>query len=118
MRQVLEQELHRTILQRENAARQARLKAGGGVVDLAMLEDKENQRQGGKEKDVEVDMGSVKRDFFGRVIVESTPLSEVDGNAKKRKEEGERHKVWVTYHEGLNNAVKKPISLEEFLRGL
>ncbi|KAK5661249.1 hypothetical protein OQA88_11143 [Cercophora sp. LCS_1] len=117
VRQVLEQELQRTIIQRENAARQARLKAGGGVVDPAMFEDKENRRKGGKQNEAEVDMGSVKKDFFGRVIVESTVLGEVDGNAKKRKEEAEGHKIWVTYHEGLNNAVRKPISLEEFLRG-
>jgi chromosome transmission fidelity protein 18 len=59
------------------------------------------------------------------VIVER-PLGEVDGNAggggggggrKKRKEEAKEAMVWVTYHEGLNNAVRKPISLEEFLSG-
>lgn len=58
----------------------------------------------------------VKRDFFGRVI-EAKPLAELDGNSEKRVRKEER-KVWVTYHEGLNNAVRKPISLMEFMRGL
>ena len=71
---------------------------------------------------------AVKRDFFGRVIP-TRPLAAVttgtDGNmaagggkGRRREEEGAKGaKVWVTYHEGLNNAVRKPISLEEFLRG-
>ncbi len=72
---------------------------------------------------------AVKRDFFGRVIP-TRPLTTAmtagtDGNmaagggkGRRREEEGAKGaKVWVTYHEGLNNAVRKPISLEEFLRG-
>lgn len=58
----------------------------------------------------------VMRDFFGRII-ESKPLAELDGNCDRRRRHEER-KVWVTYHEGLNNAVRKPISLKEFLRVL
>lgn len=65
----------------------------------------------------------VKKDFFGRVVVEK-PL---DGNGRGGPKRGskaakhaaeERSKVWVTFHEGLNNAVRKPLALEEFLRGL
>lgn len=59
----------------------------------------------------------VKKDFFGRVI-EAKPLAEVDGNLREKKAKREERKVWVTYHEGLNNAVRKPMSLQEFLRGL
>lgn len=59
----------------------------------------------------------MKRDFFGRVI-EARPLSELDSNSAERRAKREEHKVWVTYHEGLNNAVRKPMSLEEFLKGL
>ncbi len=71
---------------------------------------------------------AVKKDFFGRVIPTrplATAMTGVDGNVaagagkgRRREEEGGKGaKVWVTYHEGLNNAVRKPISLEEFLRG-
>lgn len=76
------------------------------------------------------DQKEVKRDFFGRVIV----LGEKNGNAtaaagggdgKESKRKGRSDvagdekdiRVWVTYHEGINNAVRKPISLEEFMRG-
>jgi chromosome transmission fidelity protein 18 len=57
-----------------------------------------------------------KRDFFGRVIeerkVESTE-STAEGSAKK--EEG---RVWVSYHEGFSNAVRRPVTLEELMREL
>jgi chromosome transmission fidelity protein 18 len=59
----------------------------------------------------------VKKDFFGRVI-EAKPLAELDGNSREKKAKREERKVWVTYNEGLNNAVRKPMSLQEFLRGL
>lgn len=65
-----------------------------------------------------------KRDFFGRVIADAPrPLGEgAQGDAgdkgRKADEAAGRKKVWVTFHEGLNNAVRKPISLEEFLTGL
>lgn len=65
----------------------------------------------------------VKKDFFGRVIVEKVqPLYDTDGNGGDQKRgkqaEAAERKVWVTFHEGLNNAVRKPLTLEEFLRGL
>ena len=37
------------------------------------------------------------------------------GKEKKREEE---HRVWVSFHEGFSNAVRKPISLEELMRGM
>ncbi|KAK3902378.1 hypothetical protein C8A05DRAFT_15563 [Staphylotrichum tortipilum] len=121
VRQVLDQELHKTLAARDAAARQARLTAGGPLLHTPSShsqqkkgrhvdEDKENQGVG---------KPAVKKDFFGRVIVER-PLARVEGKgaAAGRKKGGEAPaKVWVTYHEGLNNAVRKPISLEEFLRG-
>lgn len=58
----------------------------------------------------------IKKDFFGRVI-EAIPLFDIDGNGEKMARKEER-KVWVTFHEGMNNAVRKPISMGEFLRGL
>lgn len=60
---------------------------------------------------------AIKKDFFGRVV-EARPLSELDRNAAEKKARREERKVWVTFHEGLNNAVRKPISLQEFMTGL
>lgn len=127
---------------RENAARQARMNNGQtnstfkphaaaslNVMDLDA--NKENMAMLADQKEV-------KRDFFGRVIVERkkgvNALGEKNGDAtaaagggdgkeSRRKGRGDVAgdekdiKVWVTYHEGINNAVRKPISLEEFMRG-
>lgn len=139
VRQVLDQELQRTLAQRENAARQARLRSGGPQVHRhddgdGDDEDKENRPPpaAGKADSARLAEKVVRRDFFGRVIADSAAAGpsapgSSDGNAggrnnKRRKipDEGGgegANRVWVTYHEGLNNAVRKPISLEEFMRG-
>ncbi|UQC89766.1 ATPase [Colletotrichum lupini] len=126
VRQVLDQELQKTIILREAAARQARFKVGG---PLGGAEDTPSQQQQRADKENMIKeqerilASSVKKDFFGRVIP-ARPLGEMDGNAKRKKthdhHEGGKsdNKVWVTYHEGLNNAVRKPISLLEFMKGL
>lgn len=121
---------------RENAARQARMNNGQTnstykphattTLDAMVLDaNKESMAMLADQKEV-------KRDFFGRVIAErKKPLDENanaatgggDGRESKRKGRGDVAgdekdiKVWVTYHEGINNAVRKPISLEEFMRG-
>lgn len=114
VRQVLDQELRRTIALRDSTARQARFQAGGpsqAQIPVSLQDNKENQVVLEDKPEV-----LVKRDFFGRVI-EAKPLAELDGNCERKVSKEER-KVWVTYHEGLNNAVRKPISLKEFMRGL
>jgi chromosome transmission fidelity protein 18 len=58
-----------------------------------------------EEKKVIVDKG--KKDFFGRPIVE---------DVKRRKvEEKVEMKVWIRYHEGYSNAVRKPVAFAELL---
>lgn len=115
VRQVLDQELQKAIALREVSARQARFKAGR--IDIHedfqdVLDD--NKENAGRKLPV-IPTTVVKKDFFGRVVVGKVlPLHETDGNGQKQEEQ----KVWVTYHEGLNNAVKKPLMLEEFMRGL
>lgn len=124
VRQVLDQELHKALTMRENTARQSRFRAGGslGGHEDYRFNDKENQgpRKFQDKGNKLVAATATKRDFFGRVIEVPRPLQEADGNAgDRRRRNGEgATKVWVTFHEGLNNAVRKPISLEEFLRGL
>lgn len=119
---MLDQEYQKSIIVRENAARQARYKAGNpqDEADFSFANNKENKSQ-----HVEAGAPLTKRDFFGRVITEEiSPLQEVDGNAetdakKRRKQDGKGDiKVWVSYHEGFSNAVRKPITIEELLRGL
>lgn len=123
VRQVLDQELLKTIAMREATARKARFRAGGADdhEDLTQntLDDDDKENAGQKKKKLPIIPTTlVKRDFFGRVIAEEVlPLDETSGNGRQSRG-AEQQKVWVTYHEGLNNAVRKPLSLEEFLRAL
>ena len=65
----------------------------------------------------------VKRDFFGRVIVNeesvggdaSRATGKTGSSTSKKNDEG---RVWITYHEGFSNAVRKPITLRELMEGL
>ena len=108
---------------RENAARQARLRYGGAldIQDDFVFEDK---TLNAKPPTMEGLMApSVKKDFFGRVISEAPqPLGERDANQGARRPhasaKGEKIFSWVTFNEGLNNAVTKPVSLRELLSGL
>jgi len=121
VRQVLDQELHKTLTARENTARQARFRGGRavGAQDDFHFDDKENKAQPAQHEGKKAPT-RVKRDFFGRIIETPRALQDLDGNAvngSRQKPVAIQDSVWVTYHEGLNNAVRKPITLEEFLRG-
>ncbi|QSZ33540.1 hypothetical protein DSL72_005108 [Monilinia vaccinii-corymbosi] len=124
VRQVLDQEYQKNIIVRENAARQARFKAGntdGGDGEYSF--EKAKLGKGKSEKKVlGVGAGNeIKRDFFGRVLAERV-LSSRDGNTGDDRASGEKgkeeKKVWVTFHEGFSNAVRKPITISELMRGL
>ncbi|RYP05817.1 hypothetical protein DL765_009732 [Monosporascus sp. GIB2] len=128
VRQVLDQELQKTKMLRDSSARQARFRAGNTAGDADFDDDdaaadKENARPDKKDPPA----AGVKKDFFGRVIrTEARPLRERDGNGgggQRGKAGAEtlgkgETKVWVTFYEGLNNAVRKPLSLDELMRGL
>lgn len=123
VRQVLDQERQKAAILRENAARQARYKAGNPhTTEDYVFDDKENVTA---VKGANLPIIPVKKDFFGRVIKTAIrPLMESDGNGGERMIAGSQPlgkaetKVWVTYHEGMNNAVRKPLTLDELLRGL
>ncbi|ESZ99107.1 hypothetical protein SBOR_0517 [Sclerotinia borealis F-4128] len=126
VRQVLDQEYQKNIIVRENAARQARYKAGN--VDGGDEEYSFEKGKFGKGKSERKALGAgtgnlVKKDFFGRVL-EDRVLGNRDGNAgggenRSSGEKGrEEKKVWVTFHEGFSNAVRKPITIGELMRGL
>lgn len=125
IRQVLEQEYQKYLLRQRADARQARYKAGGSLGSEANLgaEDKENVST--EVDGVILKPVAVKRDFFGRIIDVALPTvrgllsqgeSEKSQNSKS-DEEGKERKVWVSFHEGFSNAVRKPITLDELMRG-
>ncbi|KAL7949898.1 hypothetical protein V8C42DRAFT_308925 [Trichoderma barbatum] len=117
VRQVLDQELRRTLALRETQARQARFQAGRAVGEgehhQALIQPTQSQKD---DMAVVEDGLVVKKDFFGRII-QALPLADVTGSLTEKKA-ASQEKVWVTFHEGLNNAVRKPMSLREFLSGL
>ena len=114
VRQVLDQEFRREKLLQSSNVRQARSFALAGTQEDAD-EDKENQNPSGKIEQA-LKVAPVKRDFFGRIINESRSQSagksakQMDKESKK--EEG---RIWLSFHEGFSNAVRKPITLKELL---
>ena len=125
VRQVLDQEYQKGIIVRENAARQARYKAGNADED-----DDAGHSFHGKEKAIKqedlpsfVPVPGIKKDFFGRIKVDAPEESDRATESGQRRENGrarvkDDNKVWVSFHEGFSNAVRKPITVEELMRGL
>ncbi|KAF2154356.1 hypothetical protein K461DRAFT_223778 [Myriangium duriaei CBS 260.36] len=107
VRQVLVQECTAEERRREGEARKRR---GNGeeVLEEVVEED----------KGLVVAKKVTKRDFFGRVVGEEV-LESTSGPKKGRVKEGEKERrVWVSFHEGYSNAVRKPVTLAELMRGL
>lgn len=128
VRQVLDQEYQKNIVVRENAARLARFKAGNpdGYEEYSFEKGKFGKgkfEKAGSEKNIlgAVTGNEVKRDFFGRVLenrVKGGKDGDVGDGENRRSGKKEEKKVWVTFHEGFSNAVKKPITIAELMRGL
>lgn len=71
-------------------------------------------------------LNAPKRDFFGRIII-GKPVEKdkndsgskgVTGRKRAKDTEDEEAKVWLSFHEGFSNAVRKGISMRELLSGL
>ncbi|KKA29926.1 hypothetical protein TD95_001464 [Thielaviopsis punctulata] len=115
VRQVIDQELRKVMRERETAARQARFRAGGdGLSDLLLPPDDASKLPPGNPSAAAVLQAAEKvtRDFFGRIVVRSTD------EATRQTQNEKKVSVWIRYHEGLNNAVRKPVTVADFLRGL
>lgn len=146
VRQVLEQEHAREVTRRDQEARVARVKSAvfesvpGGAGSSASKEEQQDEHEAAlAARMAAAERKAVKRDFFGRAIVETSASVDAgqqgdlgvlgEGNEASReqgarsrsggrgdgKEEG---RIWVTYHEGFSNAVRKPITLKELMEGL
>ena len=129
VRQVLQQEATklRTLQAAENRAARSGLFAG---VPTSNGEDQENHHAtpflpnapSKTTKDTQPTR-AVKRDFFGRVIVNSERVHDAGGEGRPGsghggKKGGDKGRIWVSYHEGFSNAVRKPIGLRELMEGL
>ncbi|PSK40044.1 hypothetical protein B9Z65_7984 [Elsinoe australis] len=112
VRQVLVQDCGNEVRRLEGEARGRR--GGKGI-------DEDEGTEEGKVEEIGKKGKGLKRDFFGRVVVEApreeTPDSDVR-RARREREETKEGRTWVTFHEGYSNAVRKPITLAELMRGL
>ncbi|KAH0829583.1 Chromosome transmission fidelity protein [Fonsecaea pedrosoi] len=118
VRQVLDQELRKERLLQNSVARHARSTISGlnGITDEEA--DKENESPADKARGASSKDLGIKRDFFGRIINESRPTSAGKGVKEQPVKLGTNEsRVWVSFHEGFSNAVRKPITLRDLLDG-
>lgn len=118
VRQVLDQECRKEMLRQRSEARFARssqLDSDKGTSQEVQQEDKENTMAQGKRAGT-----GVKKDFFGRVIVNDARPASSKGNlrASSKLKQSDDKRVWVSFHEGYSNAVRKPITLKELLESM
>ena len=112
IRQVLEQELRKEKMVQSSMARQSRSTA---LVDSTGQEDDDKENEDPRARPSEK-QPEVKRDFFGRAIKETRPHSAGTGTKKVAEDESQDGgRIWVSFHEGFSNAVRKPITLNELL---
>jgi chromosome transmission fidelity protein 18 len=106
VRQVLEGEWRR-----QSGRKAAAAALLGGAIKVPSKKDS----NGGAVIEMVDEAKLVKRDFFGRAV--AAPKV-VPGETVKAAPTPKSKQVWVSFHEGFSNAVRKPITLEEFMRGL
>ena len=115
-RQLLDQEYQKYRLRLDADARQARYKSGNSLapaIDLA----KNDSADKPSEAEMKIKSIAVKRDFFGRIIDDIQSGSGPVAPAVKVNDRQDDRKVWVSFHEGFSNAVRKPVTLAELMQG-
>lgn len=118
VRQVLDQELRKEKILMSSAASRARSSLLDSHIDTS-AEDKENADANLAAKAAtRLANANVKRDFFGRIVNDARPGTSGAGSGSPRPgtSNGKDDKrVWVSFHEGYSNAVRKPITLKELM---
>lgn len=94
---------------------ETRKRRGGNVDGEDMPEGAKEQLD--EEKVAEENRKAVKRDFFGRIVKE-VPVAQGARPLKKVVKNNDEGRIWVSFHEGFSNAVRKPITIDELMRGL
>jgi chromosome transmission fidelity protein 18 len=104
----------RSVLEGEWQRRSGKKSSTPGIVEKKAKKEKDDIEA--LKVDPNVSTLVVKKDFFGRVVKQTVP-----GPDDKRERAGpitEANRVWVSFHEGYSNAVRRPITVEELMRGL
>jgi chromosome transmission fidelity protein 18 len=116
VRSVLEQEWRKESALREYASRKRR---GGQDEHDDELDAGKKEDRSTAEKVAEANKKAVKKDFFGRVIQETEKSRKED---KRKQDSGEMQgdvgRIWVSFNEGFSNAVRKPVTIDDIMRGL
>lgn len=119
IRQALDQEYQKFLVSQRASVSQARL-GTGGIKDTATTDPKSSASAHEKESTI-----GVKRDFFGRIIqeqssgIEEAKETHQEGGSKKPDaSKRSKDQVFLSFHEGYSNAVRKPITLDDLMRGL
>lgn len=121
VRQVLEQEWRKEEKRLAEEQRHARM-GGAAATAAGKRSSADSAAGGGKEAPDDDELGParkrVARDFFGRPIVAAPASGGAEGQEKRpqTKKPAGRTGVRIAYHEGYSNAVRKPITLAEFLK--
>ncbi|RPB01190.1 P-loop containing nucleoside triphosphate hydrolase protein [Choiromyces venosus 120613-1] len=117
VRQVLDQEYKKELLRRRELARQSRMGVRNDIPQLKKPTTTPDTLNLKRKK-----VREIKKDFFGRIVAREEDEDTEEGRRKKRKEEKEEReeeqKVWLSFHEGFSNAVRKGITLDELMSGL
>ena len=119
VRQVLDQEYQKALQKLTRSVRQARFKEGNAFGEESVFTFKNKSTVDSLMKRVDDDeeqVVKVKKDFFGRLIVEQSTQEMGTQKRREREKKKDVNKVWVTYHEGFSNAVRKPVTVEELMR--
>lgn len=119
VRQVLDQACRKEVIVQREVTRQARM---GTTNDAPQLK-RNISMAASLENALKRKKNEVKKDFFGRVVVvddDGPREEEEEGGSKRKKAKGEESKetVWLSFHEGFSNAVRKGVTLDEFMSGL
>ena len=122
IRQAMHQEYQKYLLRKNADVRQARFRAGGTEEVDGLIQPEDTGKVQAPLADAKAKSAAVKRDFFGRVLSEPLPVSGngqdagAGGGQKSASRRGiEERKVWISFHEGFSNAVRKPITLKELM---
>lgn len=118
VRQVLDQEYHKEIVRKHSDMINSSAAANSKQSMARKSTDGENENSKAPLKDL-----GAKRDFFGRIIEEpQRDPAAGDGNGDRDPGQSDESKagskVWLIYHDGYSNAVRKPITMAELLMGL
>lgn len=122
VRQVLDQEYRKETIRKQSGAASTRpLTKSSSKQQSGKPADELDKENSPPAKTALGKVMGVKRDFFGRIINEAVPRPKDPGDGSTRMSDSttsspkDERKVWVTFHEGFSNAVRKPISMSELL---